>query len=147
MDRSSLTIGRTSSQDSGVDMDSDVIVATASVEVGFDDAKAGAVLQHKAPRQASSFVQRKGRAGRTRGMRPWTVVVLSDYGRDQAAFLQYENLFSPRLEAADLARPPAHLMLPIATCSTRRQFPNASHPTLASPVSCHRAGRGTLATG
>lgn len=97
-DRASLTIGRTSSQDAGVAMHADVIVATASVEVGFDDSRAGAVLQHKAPKQASSFVQRKGRAGRARGMRPWTVVVLSDYGRDQASFLQFESLFAPALE-------------------------------------------------
>jgi hypothetical protein len=33
----------------------------------------GVVVQHKAPRDIASFLQRKGRAGRTRHMRPWTL--------------------------------------------------------------------------
>ena len=77
---SRLRIGRTSSQDVGVDREAEIIVATASLEVGFNDAGVGAVIQHKAPRGAAAFLQRKGRAGRTKRMRPWTVIVLSDYG-------------------------------------------------------------------
>ena len=73
-------IGRTSSQDSGVASDADIVVATASLEVGFDDDRVGAVLQHKAPHDAAQFLQRKGRAGRNSATRPWTVVVLSDWG-------------------------------------------------------------------
>lgn len=92
-----LVIGRTSSQDAGVNRRADVIVATASLEVGYNDPDVGAVLQHKAPRDAASFLQRKGRAGRIRRMRPWTVVVLSDYGRDRIAFQGYESLFDPVL--------------------------------------------------
>jgi hypothetical protein len=92
-----LVIGRTSSQDTGVNRQADVIVATASLEVGYNDREVGAVLQHKAPRDAASFVQRKGRAGRLRHMRPWTVVVLSDYGRDRIAYQGYESLFDPIL--------------------------------------------------
>lgn len=92
-----LVIGRTSSQDIGVNRQADVIVATASLEVGYNDPQVGAVLQHKAPRDAASFVQRKGRAGRLRRMRPWTVVVLSDYGRDRIAYQGYESLFDPVL--------------------------------------------------
>ena len=88
-------VGRVSSQDSGVDQSASVIVATASLEVGYDDPEVGAVIQHKAPRNAASFVQRKGRAGRGREMRPWTTIVLSDYGQDRAAFLGYDRLFSP----------------------------------------------------
>ncbi|GAB6179923.1 hypothetical protein JCM14036_12420 [Desulfotomaculum defluvii] len=91
-------IGRTSSQDTGVDAGSDLVVATASLEVGFNDPKVGAVLQHKAPRDMASYLQRKGRAGRPRGMRPWMVVVLSDYGRDRLAYQGYESLFDPVLE-------------------------------------------------
>ena len=56
-----------------MDSQAEVVVATASLEVGFDDPTVGAVLQHKAPRDAAQFLQRKGRAGRTRGTRPWTV--------------------------------------------------------------------------
>lgn len=93
-----LQITRTSSQDTGVDADSDIIVATASLEVGFNDPDVGAVIQHKAPRNMASFLQRKGRAGRSRTMRPWTVVVLSDYGRDRIAYQSYDLLFNPILE-------------------------------------------------
>lgn len=92
-----LKVSRTSSQDTGVDADSQVIVATASLEVGFDDPDVGAVLQHKAPRGVATFLQRKGRAGRTRGMRPYTAVVLSDYGRDRATYEAWDALFDPVL--------------------------------------------------
>lgn len=92
-----LNIDRTSSQDAGVDDQADVVVATASLEVGFDDPTVGAVLQHKAPMNVASFIQRKGRAGRPRAMRPWTVVSLSDYGRDRMAYQGYDMLFDPKL--------------------------------------------------
>src|SRR5262249_14851244 len=59
--------------------------------------KVGAVIQHKAPRDVAQFLQRKGRAGRSRQMRPWTVVVLSDYGRDRVAYQAYDLLFDPEL--------------------------------------------------
>src|SRR4029079_7510758 len=92
-----LLIGRTSSQDPSVEKSWNVGVATASLEVGFDDDSVGAVLQHKSPHSDAAFLQRKGRAGRTREMRPWTAVVLSDYGRDRATYQSYERLFDPEL--------------------------------------------------
>lgn len=95
-------VGRTSSQDPGVTRGLDLIVATASLEVGFNDPGVGCVIQHKAPRDAAQFLQRKGRAGRPRGMRPWTLVVLSDYGRDRLAYQGYEHLFDPELEPRNL---------------------------------------------
>lgn len=97
-----LSIGRTSSQDSGVLKEADVIVATASLEVGFDDPKVGAVLQHKAPRDEAQFLQRIGRAGRTQTQRPWTTVVLSDFGRDRLAYLDYEQILDPVVPARSL---------------------------------------------
>jgi hypothetical protein len=97
-----LTIGRTSSQDSGVSVAADIIVTTSSLEVGFDDPTVGAVLQHKAPRDVASFLQRRGRAGRTQTQRPWTVVVLSDFGRDRTAYQDYETLLAPALPAKRL---------------------------------------------
>jgi hypothetical protein len=97
-----LVVTRTSSQDTGVARDADIIVATASLEVGYNDPEVGAVLQHKAPRDMASFLQRKGRAGRRRTMRPWTVVVLSDYGRDRLAYQGYDLLFDPVLEPRSL---------------------------------------------
>ena len=92
-----LVVGRTTSKDAGVLSNADVIVATASLEVGYNDDQVGAVIQHKAPRNMASFLQRKGRAGRLRGMRPLTVTMLSDYGRDRVAFQTYEHLFDPAL--------------------------------------------------
>jgi hypothetical protein len=99
---SPVRIGLTTSQASGVDDRADIVVATASLEVGFDDPDVGAVVQHKAPRDAAQFLQRKGRAGRDPTMRPWTVVVLSDYGRDRLAFQGYEALASPVVRPARL---------------------------------------------
>ncbi|MES9738553.1 protein DpdJ [Peribacillus frigoritolerans] len=97
-----LRIGRTSSQDAGVGSDLDVVVATASLEVGYNDPKVGAVIQHKAPMDLSSFLQRKGRAGRKRDMRPWTITILSDYGRDRFVYQTYEQLFNPLLNKRTL---------------------------------------------
>ena len=92
-----LVISRTSSQDTGVDRDADITVATASLEVGYNDPFVGGVIQHKAPREIAAFLQRKGRAGRRPEMHPWTVISLSDYGRDRFAYESYDQLFSPRL--------------------------------------------------
>ena len=88
-------LDRTSSQDSGVATEADIVIATASLEVGFDDDRVGAVLQHKAPHDVAQFLQRKGRAGRNAATRPWTVVVLSNFGRDRDAWDAYDALFSP----------------------------------------------------
>lgn len=95
----SLIVTRCSSQDPGANASSDIIVASSSLEVGFDDPEVGAILHHKKPTSISSFIQRKGRAGRKRGMRPWTVVVLSDYGGDRWAFQQPEKLFLPEIDS------------------------------------------------
>lgn len=97
-----LDVDRISSQDPGVDAKADIVLATSSLEVGYDDPDVGMVLQHKAPRSAASFLQRKGRAGRRQGMRPWTVVVLSDHGRDRWAFRESEHLFNPVLDRLSL---------------------------------------------
>lgn len=101
-DNPPVPVGRTSSQDAGVDADAEIVVATASLEVGYDDPDVGAIVQHKAPQSAAAFLQRKGRAGRQRHMRPWTVVVLSCFGRDRIAYEGYEQLFSPELKPRHL---------------------------------------------
>lgn len=92
-----LVVGRTTSQDAGVNHSANIVVATAALEVGFNDPLVGAVIQHKAPRGMASFLQRKGRAGRERGMRPITLTILSDYGRDRAFYQAFEHLFDPAL--------------------------------------------------
>jgi hypothetical protein len=93
-----LIVGRTTSQTAGVLQNANIIVATAALEVGFNDPFVGAVIQHKAPRGMASFVQRKGRAGRDRAMRPMTITVLSDYGRDRALYQSFERLFDPQID-------------------------------------------------
>lgn len=99
---SPLKIGLTTSQYRGVDQEADLTIATSTLEVGYNDQRVGAVIQHKAPRGLASFIQRKGRAGRVRGMRPWTVVVTSDYGQDRWAFQHAETLFEPSVPPLDL---------------------------------------------
>lgn len=95
-------VERTTALDAGVSRDAEVIVATAALEVGYDDPAVGVVLQHKAPRDMAQFLQRKGRAGRTRHMRPWTIMVLSDYGRDRLAYQAYEQFFDPEMPPREL---------------------------------------------
>jgi len=97
-----LILDLTSSQYRGVRPDANLVVATSTLEVGFNDPTVGAVIQHKAPRSLASFLQRKGRAGRTRQMRPWMVMVTSAYGRDRWAFQHAERLFSPMLPPLEL---------------------------------------------
>lgn len=93
-----LNVTRCSSQDPGLNAGSDIVIASASLEVGFDDPEVAVMLHHKRPMSISSFIQRKGRAGRRVGTRPWTVVVLSDYGADRLAFQSAEQLFQPDIE-------------------------------------------------
>ena len=113
-----LRVGRTSSQDTGLDTAAQVVVATASLEVGVDDPEVGAVLQHKAPRGNAAFLQRQGRAGRERGMRPLTVVVLSDYGRDRHAYEAWDQLLSPVLRATALPVRNVHVLRMQAVLAT-----------------------------
>lgn len=95
-------VERTTALDTGVSHDAEIVVATAALEVGYDDPAVGVVLQHKAPRDMAQFLQRKGRAGRTRHTRPWTIMVLSDYGRDRLAYQAYEQFFDPELPRREL---------------------------------------------
>jgi len=106
----SSRIELTSSQDPGLQRNADIVVATASLEVGLDDDSVGMVLQHKAPRDAAGFIQRRGRAGRQTRMRPWTAVVLSDYGRDRRAFASWETLFDPELDPIRLPIRNRHIL-------------------------------------
>lgn len=148
-----LRVGRTSSQDAGVDRAAEVVVATASLEVGFDDDRVGAVLQHKSPHDDAAFMQRKGRAGRTRTMRPWTAIVLSDFGRDHQTYLSYERLFDPQLAPRSLptANPVVLRMQAVygllEWLATRHRVPTwslLSRPGGEGDVSRRRAVAGSL---
>jgi hypothetical protein len=96
---SSLRISGCSSQRPGFNAASDFVIATSSLEVGFDDPEVGVMVHHKRPSAMASFVQRKGRAGRRKGMRPWTIVILSDYGADRYMFHNAERLFRPEIDS------------------------------------------------
>ena len=98
----SLKVDDVSSLSPGMVPGTEVVIATASLEVGFDDPAVGAVLQHKAPHGWAQYLQRIGRAGRNIHMRPWTIVVLSDYGRDHLAYQNYQQFFEPELDGSAL---------------------------------------------
>ena len=58
---------------------SDIVFATSSLEVGYDDPDMNLVYQHYSPGNLASFIQRKGRGGRGADDRPVTGVTLSPY--------------------------------------------------------------------
>jgi len=67
---------------------SDLVFATSSLEVGFDDPDMTLVYQHYAPRNLASFVQRKGRGGRGADDRPITGVTLSIHSARDSWFFR-----------------------------------------------------------
>lgn len=74
----------------------DVVFATSSLEVGYDDPDITLVYQHYAPQNLASFVQRKGRGGRGADDRPTTAVTLSIYSpRDSWWFRRPHEMVSP----------------------------------------------------
>ena len=95
-----LQVDITSSQYAGVNPHADLVIASSTLEVGYNDPLVGAIIQHKTPVNRATFLQRKGRAGRPRAMRPWMVLVTSAYGFDRWAFQHAETLFDPTLAAA-----------------------------------------------
>jgi hypothetical protein len=99
---SGLRLDITSSQYAGVDERANLVIASSTLEVGYNDPTVGAIIQHKTPYSRAAFIQRKGRAGRTRTMRPWTLLITSAYGHDRWAFQHAESLFDPILPPLDL---------------------------------------------
>ncbi|MES3100518.1 AAA domain-containing protein [Sphingomonas faeni] len=74
----------------------DVVFATSSLEVGYDDPDITLVYQHYAPQNLASFVQRKGRGGRGSDDRPTTAITLSIYSpRDSWWFRRPHEMVSP----------------------------------------------------
>lgn len=95
-----------------------MVIATASLEVGFNDPSVGMVIQHKAPRNVASYLQRKGRAGRSRTMRPWMVAVLSEFGRDRVVYQRYEELINPEIKGQSLPMGNIHIQKMQAAMAT-----------------------------
>jgi hypothetical protein len=76
--------------------DSDIVFATSSLEVGYDDPDITLVYQHYAPQNLASFIQRKGRGGRGTDDRPITAVTLSIYSpRDTWWFRRPHEMIAP----------------------------------------------------
>lgn len=74
----------------------DVLFATSSLEVGYDDPEMALVYQHYAPSNLASFIQRKGRGGRGVNDRPVTGATLSLYSaRDSYFFRDPDRLLNP----------------------------------------------------
>lgn len=75
---------------------SDVVFATSSLEVGYDDPDINLIYQHYAPKNLASFIQRKGRGGRGSDDRPITGVTLSIYSsRDSWWFRKPHEMIEP----------------------------------------------------
>jgi hypothetical protein len=76
---------------------SDVVFATSSLEVGYDDPDITLVYQQYAPQNLASFIQRKGRGGRGVDDRPTTGVTLSIYSaRDSWWFRRPGEMVNPQ---------------------------------------------------
>ena len=76
---------------------SDVVFATSSLEVGYDDPDITLVYQQYAPQNLASFIQRKGRGGRGVDDRPITGVTLSLYSaRDSWWFRRPAEMVNPQ---------------------------------------------------
>lgn len=74
----------------------DIVFATSSLEVGYDDPDISLVYQHYAPQNLASFIQRKGRGGRGVDDRPITAVTLSIYSpRDTWWFRRPRDMVAP----------------------------------------------------
>jgi len=105
--RMDLLTSRTES--STINRVAQLVIATSALEVGYDDREVGAILHHKRALSLASFLQRKGRAGRDRRTRPWTVLVLSDYGADRWCYQNLESWFGG--VAPDIHLPVANIFV------------------------------------
>ena len=79
----------------------------------------------------AQFLQRRGRAGRQQAQRPWTVAVLSDYGRDRLAFQSYETILDPSV-------PPKNL--PLGNQSVRGEWPSMTRQVTVHIPSPNESG-------
>ena len=103
-------IGRVSSQGKSDVDGSDIVVATSTLEVGVSDDGVGAVIQHKVPGSPAQYIQRKGRAGRQIEMRPWTIITVSEWGRDRLGWQLFEQTLDPQIEIRNLPLQNRHIL-------------------------------------
>jgi hypothetical protein len=82
--------------------DWDQLIATSTLEVGFDNESIIGTFQYRAPMSVPSFLQRKGRGGRDAEDRPVTVVVLGSTSTDSYYFHHSDYLSDPREEHLEI---------------------------------------------
>ena len=111
-------IGRVSSQGKSDVEKSDIVVATSTLEVGVSDDGVGAVIQHKIPGSPAQYIQRKGRAGRQIEMRPWTIITVSEWGRDRLGWQLFEQTLDPQIDIRNLPLQNRHILKIQAAYST-----------------------------
>lgn len=84
----------------------DLIPTSPSLEVGYDDDAIHLIYQHKAPPSATSFIQRRGRAGRDPNDSPVIVTLLWPYRRDDVFyFFHPEALYEPATSTCSAPMP------------------------------------------
>jgi hypothetical protein len=80
----------------------DQLIATSTLEVGFDNESIIGTFQYRAPMSVPSFLQRKGRGGRDIDDKPVTVVVLGSTSTDSYYFHHSDYLSDPADEHLEI---------------------------------------------
>jgi hypothetical protein len=103
---SGLDINLVSSKQANDFREGDLVVATATLEVGVDDDRVKSTVHYLPPRTVFSFIQRRGRAGRAFGEVAYTLMVLDTspsgnfylFRRDRLINGDYELPLNPQNE-------------------------------------------------
>lgn len=87
-----MTINEVSSKNLNDVAYGDIVIATASLEVGVDDPNFRATIHYRPPLNVFSFIQRRGRAGRRHNDIAYTVMVLGNDAVDEFYFRRRNRL-------------------------------------------------------
>lgn len=87
-----LNIVQFSSQQQSNYWGGEIVVSTSALEVGLDDDRIKATVHYRPPRTVSSFIQRRGRAGRGAGDSAYTLMVLGTTPSDHFYFFRRNRL-------------------------------------------------------
>jgi ATP-dependent helicase YprA (DUF1998 family) len=89
---SPLDVNVISSRNANLISDGDLIVASPSLEVGVDDPNFKSTIHYRTPFNVFSFIQRRGRAGRSGNDMALTVMVLGNDANDEFYFRRRNRL-------------------------------------------------------
>lgn len=90
-----LNVDVITSQDRGNYWEPDVIIATPVLEVGVDDERFKATIHYRPPQSVFSFLQRRGRAGRSAGDTAYSILILGRTPSDEFYFRRRNRLMDP----------------------------------------------------